>query len=122
MPTVDSWTIKPAAARIAVEVVDETAERMRDLGLVIPNRYQGDKPVFGQVTAVCENYVQDGEEFDPIYPVGTWVLFGKFVGTEVQVGQRRVIVLRENDIIATLHPPAEAGAVELPRVKINARN
>lgn len=114
------WDLVPAPGRVAVEVFNDVEERIIGAGLIVPPQRHpmGPKPTVGKVYAVCKPYTNDGEEYDAIFPVGVWVLFGQYTGSEISLNNRKFIVLRENDVVATVRSADEAKA---PPIKVNAR-
>lgn len=90
--------LKPSPGRIAVEPFDEPTRTSSGLYLPPSNK----QATVGRVVAVCEPYTKDGEEFEPIFRVGTIVCFGQFIGTVVQIERRSFILLREIDVLAEL--------------------
>jgi len=122
-----NYKVLPAAGRVAVRVLGQA--EMTAGGLYIPPNVQ-EKPTHGVVVAVCPEYEQDGEQFEPMFKVGETVVFGRYTGTEIQVGRDRVIVLRERDILCWLVEAAEGEGAEddsigaaapINRIKVNDR-
>lgn len=101
VPVDQQYTLKPTPGRVAVEV--QTREGKYG-SLFIPVTAAPDRPTIGRVCAVCDGYNADGEDYDPIFKVGDILVFGRYTGVEIEVGRKRIIVLRENDVLATLWP------------------
>jgi len=123
-----NYKVLPAAGRVAVRVMGQA--EMTEGGLYIPANVQ-EKPTHGVVVAVCPEYEQDGENFTPMFNVGEKVVFGRYTGTEIQVGRDRVIVLRERDILCWLVEANEGegseedpigAAAPIGRIKVNDRD
>lgn len=121
------YKVVPAAGRVAVRVMGQA--EMTEGGLYIPPNVV-EKPTHGVVVAVCPEYEQDGEQFEPMFKVGEKVVFGRYTGTEIQVGRDRVIVLRERDILCWLTEAADdegtdddpiGAAAPIGRIKVNDR-
>lgn len=112
------FALKPMPGRIAVQV--EEPEKVTKSGIILVGTSHAEKPVMGVVVAVCDEYEQDGEEFEPLFQKGDVVLFGKFTGSKVTLDRKSYIILRENDVLAKLLPDDSADAVEGRKVKINA--
>ena len=84
MSTKDAPSIKPLADRVVVLPVEE-------------------KPQSGQGGAVGEGKLSDeGVRINPDVSVGQVVLYGKYSGTEVNVGGEDYLILRESDILAVI--------------------
>jgi chaperonin GroES len=92
--------IKPLADRVVVEPMEET-EEMRG-GLYIPDTAK-EKPQQGEVVAVGPGKITDeGKRIDPEVKEGDKVLYGKYSGTEVTVGDEQYLILREADVLAVI--------------------
>jgi chaperonin GroES len=77
-------------------------ERTTPGGIVIPDTAT-EKPIRGEVVAVGNGKRLDNGEVRALdVNVGDKVLFGKFSGTEVKVGEDEVLVMREDDIMAVI--------------------
>ncbi|MBA4378305.1 MAG: co-chaperone GroES [Gemmatimonas sp.] len=92
-------SIKPLADRVIVEPM--AAETMKG-GIIIPDTAK-EKPQQGKVVAVGPGRVaDDGKRVAPEVKKGDVVLYGKYSGTEVTVGNNDYLILREGDILAIL--------------------
>jgi chaperonin GroES len=92
--------IKPLADRVLVRALEE-AEVKRG-GIIIPDTAK-EKPQEGEVIAVGPGRLSDkGERIGPEVKKGDRVLFGKYSGTEVTVGDDSLLIMRESDIFAIL--------------------
>ncbi len=100
MATAAGTQIRPLADRVVVKPLEET-EQMRG-GLYIPDTAK-EKPQQGEVIAVGPGKVNDKGERIPLeLKVGDRVLYGKYSGTEVTVGDEQYLILRESDVLAVL--------------------
>jgi chaperonin GroES len=100
MATAAATQIQPLADRVVVKPLEET-EQMRG-GLYIPDTAK-EKPQQGEVVAVGPGKVgDDGKRIDPEVKVGDKVLYGKYSGTEVTVGDEQYLILRESDVLAVI--------------------
>ena len=100
MPTAASTKIQPLADRVVIKALEET-EQMRG-GLYIPDTAK-EKPQQGEVIAVGPGKVSDdGKRVAPEVKVGDRVLYGKYSGTEVTVGDEQYLILRESDVLAVV--------------------
>lgn len=98
MATAASTKIQPLADRIVVKPLEET-ETMRG-GLYIPDTAK-EKPQQGEVVAVGPGKLtDDGKRIAPEVKEGDRVLYGKYSGTEVSVGDEQYLILRESDVLA----------------------
>lgn len=100
MATTAATRIQPLADRVVIKALEET-EQMRG-GLYIPDTAK-EKPQQGEVVAVGPGKVSDdGKRVAPEVKVGDRVLYGKYSGTEVTVGDDQYLILRESDVLAVV--------------------
>ena len=100
MGTAAATSIRPLADRIVVKALEET-EQMRG-GLYIPDTAK-EKPQQGEVVAVGPGKMTDeGKRIEPEVKEGDKVLYGKYSGTEVTVGDEQYLILREADVLAVI--------------------
>ena len=87
--------IKPLADRVVIE--PKEAETQTASGIYIPDKAQ-EKPQQGKVVAAGP-----GKKDEPMeVKVGDVVLYGKYAGTEVTVDGKKVLIVRQSDILAIL--------------------
>ncbi len=92
--------IRPLHDRVIVKRWEE--ERTSAGGIVIPDS-AAEKPVKGEVVAVGNGKVlENGETRKLDLKVGDKILFGKYSGTEVKVGNEELLVMREEDIMGVV--------------------
>ena len=92
--------IRPLHDRVVVRRID--AENKTAGGIIIPDNAQ-EKPIQGEVLAVGDGAVLENGERRPLdLKVGDRVLFGKYSGTEVKLGDEELLVMRESDIMAVI--------------------
>lgn len=92
--------IKPLYDRVVIKRVEE--EKLSAGGIVIPDSAT-EKPIKGNVIAVGDGKALDnGSVRAPKVKVGDQVLFGKYSGTEVKLDGTDYLVVKEEDIFATL--------------------
>jgi chaperonin GroES len=90
--------LKPLDDRIVVEPME--AEERTPGGIVLPDTAK-EKPQRGTVLAVGPGKLLDnGKRADVAVVVGDEVIFGKYSGSEVEVDDRELKILRESDILA----------------------
>jgi chaperonin GroES len=98
MATATDTKVKPLADRVVIKPLEET-EQMKG-GLYIPDTAK-EKPQQGEVVAVGPGKLtDDGKRVEPEVKVGDKVLYGKYSGTEVTLGDDQVLILRESDVLA----------------------
>ena len=87
--------IKPLADRVLVQ--PEAAEETTASGIIIPDTAK-EKPMRGKIVAVG-----DGKKDEPLtVKAGDTVLYGKYAGTELTVGDIEYLIMRESDIFAII--------------------
>ncbi len=92
--------IRPLHDRVVIERVEE--EQTTPGGIVIPDTAK-EKPYRGEVKAVGNGKLLENGEVRPLdVKVGDVVLFGKYAGTEVTIGDEDYLIMREEDILAVI--------------------
>ena len=92
--------LRPLADHVLVR--RREMEDMYQGGIVIPDTAK-DKPQEGEILAVGPGRMMDDGHRQPLaVAIGDTVLFGKYVGTEIQLDHEALLVMRESDILGTL--------------------
>ena len=92
--------IRPLHDRVVVRRTEE--ERTSPGGIVIPDS-AAEKPMEGEVIAVGNGKIlENGEVRKLDVKAGDKVLFGKYSGTEVKVDNEKLLVVKEEDIMAVI--------------------
>ena len=92
--------IRPLHDRIVVQRLEQ--ETKTASGIVIPDQ-AAEKPDQGVVKAVGNGKVGDDGKVRPLdVKVGDKVLFGKYSGQPVKVGDDELLVMREDDVMAVV--------------------
>ncbi len=89
----------PLADRVAIKPLEET-ETMKG-GLYIPDTAK-EKPIQGEVIAVGPGRIEKGEKVPMELKVGDRVVYGKYSGTQVELDEEEIILIKEADVIAKL--------------------
>jgi chaperonin GroES len=85
--------ITPLADRVLIE--PDAAEEKTAAGIIIPDTAK-EKPQKGTVVAVGA-----GKKDEPMtVKTGDTVLYGKYAGTELTLGGKSYLIMRESDIVA----------------------
>lgn len=87
--------IKPLADRVVIE--PKATEEKTAGGIIIPDTTK-EKPLEGVVVAVGNGT----KEVTMEVKVGDKVLYGKYAGTEVTVDGKEYLIMRQQDVLATL--------------------
>jgi chaperonin GroES len=92
--------IRPLADRVVVQPMD--AEEKQQGSIIIPDTAK-EKPQQGKIVAVGPGKVSDSGQKVPMeVKAGDVVLYGKYSGTEVTVGDEDLLIMRESDVLAVL--------------------
>ncbi len=90
--------LKPLGSRVVVEPLEE--EEVTAGGIVLPETAK-EKPQKGVVLSVGPgDRDEDGKYIPMDVKVGDTVLFAKYGGTEVKVDGKKLLILRESDLLA----------------------
>jgi chaperonin GroES len=99
--------LQPLGDRLVVEVLDE-AEATAS-GIVLPDTAK-EKPQRGRVLAVGPGARDEhGKHIEPDIAVGDEVVFSKYGGTEISLGAKDVLILRESDLLARFTSSSSTG-------------
>ena len=91
--------VLPLADRVALRPMEDTQE-MRG-GLYIPDTAK-EKPIQGEVIAVGPGRLEKGERVPMELKVGDRVVYGKYTGSQVELDDEEIILIKESDVIAKL--------------------
>ncbi|MFT5142827.1 MAG: chaperonin GroES [Rhodothermales bacterium] len=89
-------SIKPLADRVVVK--PQAAEEKTASGLFIPDTAK-EKPQKGTIIAVGPGRFENGNKIDMTVKEGDTVLYGKYSGTEIELDNDDVLIMRESDIL-----------------------
>ena len=87
----------PLGDRVVLKQLE--AEETTKSGIVLPGQAK-EKPQQAEVIAVGPGGVVDGKEVAMQVKVGDKVIYSKYAGTEVKLGEDKFIVVKQNDIVA----------------------
>jgi chaperonin GroES len=90
--------LKPLGDRLVVEPTER--ESTTASGLVLPETAK-EKPQEGEVIAVGPGRRDDdGKRIEMDVKVGDIVLYAKYGGTEVKIDDKKLLILKESDVLA----------------------
>ena len=89
--------LSPLGDKVVLKQLE--AEETTASCIVLPGNAQ-EKPQQAEVIAVGPGGVVDGKEVKMQVSVGDKVIYSKYAGTEVKLGDDEFIVVRQNDIVA----------------------
>ena len=92
--------LRPLHDRIVVERLEQ--ETKSASGIVIPDQ-AAEKPDQGEVVAIGNGKILEDGKVRPLdVKVGDKILFGKYSGQTVKVGNDEYLVMREEDVFAVV--------------------
>jgi len=89
--------LKPLCDRVVIKQLE--AEETTKSGIVLPTQSQ-EKPQQAEVVSVGPGGVVDGKEIKMEVKIGDRVIYSKYAGTEVKLGEDEYIIVKQNDILA----------------------
>jgi chaperonin GroES len=90
--------LKPLGSRVVVEPIE--MEDVTAGGIVLPETAK-EKPQKGKVLSVGPgDRDEDGKYIAMDVKAGDTVLFAKYAGTEIKVEGKKLLILRESDLLA----------------------
>lgn len=93
-----SITLKPLGNRVVVEPIEQ--EEVTAGGIVLPETAK-EKPQKGKVLSVGPGERDDEGKRIPLdVKEGDTVLFAKYAGTEIKIDNKKLLILRESDLLA----------------------
>lgn len=96
--SINASTVKPLSDRILVKI--QVAEEKTTGGIFLPEAAK-EKPQVGEVVSVGAGKFNDnGTRSSVDIEVGASVLYSKYAGTDLKIGNEDYVLLREQDILA----------------------
>jgi chaperonin GroES len=93
-----AMNLKPLGSRLVVEPIEQ--EDVTASGIVLPETAK-EKPQKGNVLSVGPGDRDDeGKRVPMDVKVGDVVLFAKYAGTEIKMDQKKILILKESDVLA----------------------
>ena len=93
-----SMSLKPLGSRVVVEPIE--MEEMTAGGIVLPETAK-EKPQKGKVRSIGPgDRNEEGKRVPMDVSVGDTVLFAKYAGTEIKVEGKKLLILKESDLLA----------------------
>jgi len=91
-------SLKPLGSRVVIEPTEQ--EEITAGGIVLPETAK-EKPQEGKVIAVGPgDRDEDGKRIPLDVAVGNKVLFAKYSGTEIKIESKKLLIMRESDLLA----------------------
>ncbi len=92
--------IRPLHDRVVIK--PNEAETKTASGIIIPDTAGKEKPAEGTITNVGTGKMIDGKVQPLQVKTGDKVLYGKYAGTTIKLGDTEYLVMREDDVMAVL--------------------
>ena len=95
-----SISMRPLGSRLVIEPIEQ--EEITAGGIVLPETAK-EKPQKGTVLAIGPGERDDNGNRIPLdVQVGDLVLFAKYSGTEIKYEGKKLLIMRESDVLAVL--------------------
>jgi chaperonin GroES len=96
---------RPLHDRVVIRRVESEEKTIG--GIIIPDTAK-EKPMEGEVVAAGPGARNEEGKIQPLYvKAGDRVLFGKWSGTEVKLGDSELIIMKESDIMGVIDLPGD---------------
>jgi chaperonin GroES len=93
-------SLKPLGNRVVVEPIEQ--EEVTAGGIVLPETAK-EKPQQGMILAAGPGERdEEGKRIDMDVKVGDKVLFAKYAGTELKLDGKKLLILRETDLLGII--------------------
>ena len=98
MMTSKKLNLRPLSDRLVVDPQEK--EEMTASGIILPETAK-EKPQKGTVLAAGPGRTDDnGKRIEMDVKTGDVVLYARFAGTEVKINDRKLLILKESDVLA----------------------
>ena len=93
-----AMNLKPLGSRVVVEPIEQ--DEVTAGGIVLPETAK-EKPQKGKILSVGPgDRDEDGKHIQMDVSEGDTVLFAKYAGTEIKIDGKKLLILRESDLLA----------------------
>lgn len=94
--------IKPLGDRVVIEPIEEGEMTIAGGALILPETAK-EKPQQGRILAVGPGKKdEDGERIPMDVEVGQRVLYAKYAGTEIKLDGKKLLIVKESDILGII--------------------
>ncbi len=92
--------LKPLGSRLVVEPIEQ--EEKTNSGIYLPDTAK-EKPMKGTVLSVGPgDRNENGDRVAMDVALGDIVLFNKYAGTEIKIDDKKILVMKESDVLAII--------------------
>ena len=92
--------VRPLSDRVLVRRIEETEQKVG--GIIIPDTAK-EKPQQAEVVAVGPGRVDDNGKRVPMeIKAGDIIVYAKYSGNEIKIGQEEYLILSEKDVLAKI--------------------
>lgn len=91
--------LRPLGDKVVVKVKDD--EVTTASGIVLPGSAQ-EKPQEGTIVAVGNGPIVDGQRIPLDVKVGDHIIYSKYSGSEVKLGEEEYLIIKESDILVVV--------------------
>ncbi len=93
-----AMNLKPLGSRVVIEPLEQ--EEVTAGGIVLPETAK-EKPQKGTILSVGPgDRDESGKRIAMDVSVGDTVLFAKYAGTEIKIDNKKLLIMRESDLLA----------------------
>ena len=99
--------LKPLEDHVIVEPIEQ--EEKTSSGIYLPDTAHKDKPQTGTVIAIGTGRLLDnGQRVQTEVKVGEKVVFAKYAGSDVELDDKKYVILKDSDILAVISEDKKA--------------
>jgi chaperonin GroES len=99
--------LKPLEDHVIVEPIEQ--EEKTSSGIYLPDTAHKDKPQTGTVIAIGTGRLLDnGQRVQTEVKVGEKVVFAKYAGSDVELDDKKYVILKDSDILAVISDDKKA--------------
>lgn len=86
-----------------IVILPKEKEEKTKSGILLPEKNSNEKPEQGEVIATGEGRVKENGEIQKLsVKIGDKVLFKSYIPNEIEIEDKKYLILRESDILAIL--------------------
>jgi chaperonin GroES len=95
--------LQPTWDNVVIKIQNQEAIQKTASGIILPKANGQEKQDQGEVVAIGPGRIlNDGTFIKSSVSEGDKVIFNKFAGTEIQSGDDKYLIVKENDILAII--------------------